>query len=208
MTGRIGLGILLMWAAANSALAAPPREADPGWRLGMMLVSVRQDDFDVFAREDLPPAVVDQSGLGGGLQIGYRFGGRFVLDLQAVFSRHDIAGSDDEMVAAWGLFTGTVLFRPGHTWQPFLRGGFGGGSLNLARPGDDNVFSFGTGTLAGAGVMCRLGRRLSLELEAAATFTNHLEVHNEDSTRDDDEQWPVRASSRAWRVGAGLSFWF
>lgn len=206
---RLSLLLLLLLIPALSG-AEETRLEDRSWRFGISGVTTWSDQFDVFAHPQLPPGPVDEKGHGGGFCFGRRFGQRFLLDLQVTFSNHDLPDDPAEMIGAWGLFTGTVLFRTDHTLQPFLRGGLGGGSLTLDFAEDGGyLMSFGTAALTGAGVMVRLSSRFSLELEAAAIFTNHLEVDNEDGWADEPRRsWKVRESSQAWRMGLGLSVWF
>lgn len=206
----MALAALLVLGAALPAAGEQPRLRR--WQVGLQAVTTERDQFDVFAVPDIPAAAVESRGEGAGLQIGRRMGDRFVLGLQLVVAGHRMAGTDRDLdpLAVEVLVTGTVLFRERATLQPFLRGAVGAGGI-LAELGDDrgHLFSFGTATVAGGGCLVRLGDRVSLELEAVATFTNFIEVQNESTDpRWEAESWQVRGSDQGWRVGAGLQFWF
>lgn len=199
------------------APAAPARgDVDTGppalrrWHAGLQSSSSWRSSFDVFDREGLPPAGVAESGRGGGLFIGRRFGDRFLAQLLVSYARHDIEGTTDKLGDVEALLTGTVLFGPERTLQPFLRGGIGGGGQVLeSGAGDGNVIAFGPAAVAGGGAQLRLGGRVSLELEAVATFTNFLQV--DDDTQDarwGGGDWQVRRSNWGWRAGLGFVFWF
>ncbi|HPF70074.1 MAG TPA: hypothetical protein PLQ13_05330 [Candidatus Krumholzibacteria bacterium] len=197
---------------------AAPARADDGaaadavklrrWFLGLQANASGRDQWDVFNRADLPPAAVDHRGSGGGLLLGRRFGDRFLLGLQFAVDAHDMEGIAQKAYGIEMLVTGTVLFHERGTWQPFLRGGLGGGGLALEHPDDDGTtVSIGTAAVAGGGLQVRLSSRFSLEWEAVAVFTNFLEVHdNPDGAPDTD--WRVKTSSVGWRSGGGLVFWF
>jgi opacity protein-like surface antigen len=180
------------------------------WRIGLHLASTSHEQFDVFGRDLLLPDAVAENGNGGGFVVGRMIGQRFLLDLQVTASSHDMVGDEAHLLGTWALINGSVFFRTGHTLQPFVRGGIGGGGWDLNYPDDQgHVLSFGTSAIIGGGLSARLSGSFSLELEGLATFTNHLEVDNESGVlADEPESWKVRASSQGWRLGLGLSFWF
>ena len=174
------------------------------WYLGVQGNAGGRDRWDVFGQEDLPPAEVDNDGGGGGFLFGYRFGGRFLLGLQLAVTRHDMIEVPEKLFDVEALVTGTVLFRERSTFQPFLRGGFGAGSVVIEQPGGKgNTTSLGTATIAGGGFHMRLSSRFSLEYEIAGTFTNFLEVYD-----DPNGQGPVKTSNIGLRNGIGLIVWF
>ncbi|MCP4571338.1 MAG: hypothetical protein GY838_03230 [bacterium] len=175
------------------------------WYLGIQTVSGERDEFDVFAKPDLPPGVVESVGPGGGFVFGRRFGDRFLLGLQMVLTTHQIDGYEGDLLAGEALVTGTVLFNEREVVQPFVRGGVGGGMAVLEQPDlDGNVVSLGPAAIVAAGVQFRVSSRVSFELEGAGNVTNFLEV-NDDATGD---SWQVRTSHVGWRVGMGLYLWF
>lgn len=208
------LPVLLLIALLDAGVR--PARADEAprlrkWHVGVATSATWRDNFDVFDAPGLPPGPVARRGDGAGFQVGRRFGDRFVLGLQLAGSGHDVeGGSDLSFYDAEALVTGTVLFRERDRWQPFLRGGVGVGGVLAELPADaGNIFSYGTTAVAGGGCQVRLGGRVSLEVEAVATFTNFIEVRNEGSDpRWTDESWQVRTGDQGWRVGAGLLFWF
>ncbi len=204
------LTALLLAAGPARAQSEPVPFQDRNWRLGVMVAGIWNDRFDVFGRPQLPAGEVRDKGEGGGFFLGRRFGHRFLLDLQVIGGQHEVDGDAETMTGFWGLLNGTILFRHQHRLQPFLRGGIGGGGWSLDYPdGGGSIYSLGTGALAGGGLQVRLGGRWSLEVEAATLFMNHLQVGNETSPDQVGEKnWQVRVSSQAWRLGAGLSFWF
>ncbi|MBK6736218.1 MAG: hypothetical protein IPG61_19550 [bacterium] len=180
------------------------------WHLALQSVDAWRNHFDVFDQPGLPPAGVDSRGKGGGMAIGRRFGDRFLAQVQFAIARHDIDDMDEQLIDIEVLLTGTVLFRPLRTFQPFLRGGLGGGGQALELPGNGGqVVAVGPVAIAGGGAQIRLGDRFSLEIETVATFTDFLEVHDESNDRLwDGDDWQVRISNRGWRTGVGLVFWF
>ena len=99
--------------------------------LALQSVDAWRNHFDVFDQPGLPPAGVDSRGKGGGMAIGRRFGDRFLAQVQFAIARHDIDDMDEQLIDIEVLLTGTVLFRPLRTFQPFLRGGLGGGGQAL-----------------------------------------------------------------------------
>jgi hypothetical protein len=209
---RIGIlvGLLLILVGPTTAGA---EEADQvklrKWFLGVQGNAGGRDTWDVFGEETLPPAAVDNDGNGGGVLFGYRFGDRFLLGLQLALTRHDMVGVPEELFDIEFLVTGTVLFRERHTFQPFLRGGFGAGAVNLERPGGNgNTTSLGTAAIGGAGFQIRLSSRFSLEWEIAGTFTNFLEVYDHPDEGEPDESWRVKTSHIGLRNGIGVMVWF
>jgi len=198
--------------AAALLAVAPASAADEvklrGWYVGIQMARGGRDGYDVFARPGLPPAEVEEAGRGGGFQLGHRFGDRFLLGLQVAMTRHEIDGTGDHLYNAEALVTGTVLFNERKTFQPFLRGGFGGAATVLEfTPDNEHVTAYGTAAVAGGGFQVRASSRVSFEAEAVATFTNFLEV-SDDRTGATDEVWQVRTSHVGWRLGLGASFWF
>lgn len=211
------LAVTALLSLLALAPAAPARgDVDAGkpalrrWHVGLQTSASWRNTFDVFDRDDLPPATVKGTGRGGGLHVGRRFGDRFLGQLLLSYARHDIEGTTDRLGDVEALLTGTVLFGPERTLQPFLRGGIGGGGQVLeSGAGDGNVIAFGPAAIAGGGAQLRLGGRVSLELEAVATFTNFLQV--DDDTQDarwGGGDWQVRDSNWGWRAGLGIVFWF
>lgn len=176
------------------------------WFLGVQVASGDRDNWEVFGSPDIPPGEVSSSGGGGGIHLGYRFGGRFLLGLQVTNLEFDITDSSDKIRDITGLFTGTVLFRERDTLQPFLRGGLGGGGVVLVEPGGYTVV-LGTAVAAGGGLQVRVSSRFSFEIELAADFRNFQEVQD----RPDgglDADWSVRTSQMGGRFGLGVMVWF
>lgn len=214
-TGSTPAAVVLVFALVLAAIPALATDGQSDtqlrrWHLGLQSVGVWRDRFDTFDRAGLPPGDVASHGRGGGLAIGRRFGDRFLAQLQMVYAQHDIAGSDGKLGDLEALFTGTVLFGPTRTVQPFLRGGLGAGALFVeSADGGGDVYAFGPAAIAGGGAQIRLGSRVSLEFEAVATFTDFLEVHDEtDDAAWGGEDWQVRVSNRGWRLGCGACLWF
>lgn len=209
MRWRSGIIVILLMVVAAGGRA----EEDGGetvhlrrWYIGVQLGSGDRDQWDVFARDDLPTAPVDGPGRGGALLCGHRFGDRFLLGLHLGALQYDLTGSEDRLLDIEFLFTGTVLFRERDTLQPFLRGGFGAGGAGLDYEGG-MATSYGTAVVAGAGFQIRLSSRLSLEYELTARFTNYLQA--EDDPDDGPEQeWNVKTTHAGWRSGLGLMIWF
>ena len=213
---RIAIPLLTLVIALGLAAAAGaevPGAATPSprrWHVGLQTVGSWQSRFDVFDRDDLPPAPIAAHGRGGGFLVGRRFGDRVLAQLQLVFAEHDLADADTTYGDVAVLATGTVLFRTGRTLQPFLRGGIGGGGQTCQLPDDGgSVIAFGPAAVAGGGAHIVLGGRVSLEFEAVATFTDFLQV--DDQTEGGlwgGDSWQVRTSNWGWRTGMGLVFWF
>jgi hypothetical protein len=197
--------LLLVLTGAFSVRAEEPDQVKlRRWYLGVQGNSGGRDRWNVFGQEGLPPAAVDNDGSGGGFLFGYRFGGRFLLGLQVVVTKHDMTEVPEKLFDVEALVTGTVLFRERSTFQPFVRGGFGVGSVDLERPGGNgNTTSLGTATIVGGGFQVRLSSRFSLEYEIAGTFTNFLEIYD-----DSNGHWPVKTSNMGLRNGIGLMIWF
>jgi len=195
-------------ARADVAAAAAP--ALRRWHVGVNTSSSWRSRFDVFDRDGLPPGAVEETGRGGGLFFGRRFGDRVIGRLQVTYARHDLDGVADKLADVEALLTGTVLFGTGRPVQPFLRGGIGGGGQALeTADGKGDLIAFGTAAIAGGGAHWQVGGRFSLELEAVATFTNFLQV--EDKTLDarfGGDDWQVRGSNWGWRTGLALALWF
>ena len=213
MKRRLTVSFAVLATVLSLACGPPATAADDtadlrGWYVGLQGVRSDRQRFDVFGRLDLPPAAVSTPASGGGFQFGHRFGGRFLLGCQLVVSDHDLADIDQSLLDVEVLITGTVLFRPTSFFEPFLRGGIGGGGLLVQHETDDGqTFAFGPAGIAGGGVQLRLGAGVSLELEAVATFVNYLEVDDQpEGGMSTDTQ--VRTSNQGWRVGAGISLWF
>lgn len=200
----------LLGPALSLAHEDPSHDPLPSWRIGLYGASTRAQRFDVFERPGLPPGPVEEKGEGGGVNIGHRFGDRFILDLQVLINRFDIEDGPEEMVLTLGNITGTVLFRQDQLVQPYLRGGIGGAGMALQfDEGQGHLYSYGTGAVAGGGIMFRVSRHFSLEFEALAAFVNHLEVDNEASRQLwPEDSWSVRESSQSWSTSLGVSLWF
>lgn len=179
------------------------------WHLGFQAVNTWRDDFKVFDRDNLPSSAVEKRGTGIGFIFGYRFGDRFLLEIQGILAGHDIPGEVETVIDMEGLITGTVLFRETSFLQPFLRGGFGiGGEVFSNSRISDFLVSFGESAMAGAGIQLRLGSRMSLELEGAATFTNYMAtMSGSENGQYPHEGWKVRKSNWGWRVGMGVILW-
>jgi len=205
----IAAGVVLALAAPVLAQEEPANEARlRKWFVNLQLTSGSRDRYDVFQDPSLPQSEVQDSGDGGGLVFGYRFGERFLLGLQMTVVRHELVGLEEHMYDVEGLLTGTVLFNQRGTLQPFLRGGFGGTGLALEQSGAGGQTTvFGTAAVAGGGIQIRVSSRISFELEVVATFANYLEVQDR---RDGVPQvdWQVRESNIGSRSGLGLSIWF
>lgn len=176
------------------------------WFFGAQVASGDRDKWDVFGSPDIPPGEVSSSGGGGGIQLGYRFGGRFLLGLQLTTLEFEFTDSTDKMRDITALFTGTVLFRERDTMQPFLRGGLGGGGVVLTEPGGYTV-ALGTAVSAGGGLQVRLSSRFSIEIELAADFRNFQEVQDRPDGGPDTD-WSVRTSHMGERLGLGVMVWF
>lgn len=197
-------------ASATADSSATVKEVHlRGWYLGLQWSAGQRDHWDVFGRDGLPPAEVEDLGRGFGAQLGHRFGGRFLLGLQFSMSEHDLAGLPQKLYDGELLVTGTVLFRERSTLQPFLRGAFGGGGVALQQAdGSGHTISMGTATVAGGGLQVRLGSRFSLEAEAVANFTNFFEVRDQDNEGNTESDWRVDTSQMGWRIGLGAMVWF
>ncbi len=180
------------------------------WHVGIQSAVTRRNTFDVFGVPGMPPGEVEDRGEGAGLFVGYRFGDRFLLDLQGTYGTHKIVDRPEEIGEAEFLFTGTVLFRERSTLQPFLRGGFGVGAQILTlTPDTGHLISFGTAAIAGGGLQVRLSSRFSLEFEMVSTFMNFLEVYDESSGNLwAENNWQVRTSNWGTRFGTGVVVWF
>ncbi len=206
------LAVVLASLAVAGAAHAAEHDVDVrlrGWFVGAQLASGDRERWDVFGRDDLPPATVDPEGRGFGLHVGRRLGSRFLLGLQLTAIEHDLTGRDERLVDVEFLLTGTVLFRERRTLQPFVRGGLGGGGLVFEKTATTPaVNAIGTAAIAGGGLQVRLGSRLSLEAEAVGNVTNFLEVNTERLGEQPGEDWRVRTSHVGWRVGIGAMLWF
>lgn len=180
------------------------------WYFGLQGVDTWRNTYEVFGLEGLPPGDLKDGGGGVGGLFGVRFGGRFLLGLQLVYSAHEIIDRPEIIADVEFLFTGTVLFREKDTWQPFLRGGLGGAGEYLDRsPNPGNLFAYGTGAIAGGGLQVRLSSRFSLDLEVVSTFANFLEVNNDSGGAPwPEESWKIRESNWGWRLGLGAMVWF
>ncbi len=202
--------LMLMTAGGAVAETAPSAAKLRDWHFGLQGVGTRRDRYDVFGVPGVPPGVVDERGRGAGFLLGYRFGDRFLLELQVTYAAHQIADSEAKMADAEALITGTVLFRQRETLQPFLRGGFGGaGEVLTLGPDGGSLNALGAAAIAGGGLQVRLSSRFSLELEVVATFANFLEVRDLSTAgiwagRD----WQVRESNWGTRSGLGVVVWF
>ncbi|MBE0566104.1 MAG: hypothetical protein IH621_09115 [Krumholzibacteria bacterium] len=207
----IGFLLLLMAGAAGVRAADGTAASDPvklrGWYLGLQGTSGARDRWDVFNNDDLPPAAVQDVGRGFGLQLGHRFGGRFLLGLHFAVQEHDLAGLPQKLHDVELLFAGTVLWNERGTLQPFARGGLGGSAVAVDRAGG-HIIAIGTAATAGGGLQVRLGAGFALEAEAALTFANLLEVRDQDSDGATDDDWRVKASQVGWRTGVGVVVWF
>ena len=209
----LALSVVLLGPLAATAARAADHDDGAvrlrGWHLGVQWTAGDRDRWDVFGRDDLPPAAVGEQGRGFGLQIGRRLGGRFLLGLQLAATKHDLAGLDQDLVDVEFLVTGTVLFRERSTLQPFVRGGFGGAGVVLEETETmPSTNAIGTAAVAGGGLQIRLGSRVSLEFEAVGTVTNVLEVNTERLGELPGEDWRVKTSHVGWRGGVGAMLWF
>jgi hypothetical protein len=209
VTWRTGILLALLIIVATSVQAG----TDDGeavhlrrWYLGFQFGSGDRDQWDVFARDDLPQAPVESPGRGGAFLAGYRFGDRFLLGLHLGALRYDMTGSADRLLDVETLVTGTVLFRERDTFQPFLRGGFGAAAVVLDYEGGE-TFSYGTAVVGGGGLQVRLSSRFSLEWELTARFTNYHEV-NDDPADAPEQEWKIKMSQTGWRSGLGVMIWF
>ena len=207
----VWLGLMapvMTWAADAADSESGPHLRN--WYLAIEGVSTWKDRYDVFGLPEFPSGVVEEPGRGTGLRFGRRFGDRFLLSAKTIWARHEEQESNETITDVEVLITGTVMFRERNTFQPFLRGGVGGGGeyLDLATDGG-HVFAFGAAVLAGGGLQVRLSSRFSLELAGVATFSNFLEINdNSDGDLWPEESWQVRVSNWGWRTSSGIVFWF
>jgi opacity protein-like surface antigen len=202
--------LLVSWLlAAAAAQAASPDSPGPKlrrWFVGVQANGGARDDWNVFARDDFPQGTVEERGSGGTLYVGHRFGDRFLLALSMGALRYDVVDEPDHIMDFEALVTGTVLFRERDTFQPFLRGGAGGGGVLVDYEGGE-AYSYGLAAVAGGGFQIRLSSRFSLEWELAARFTNYYEIedHPDDGPAIEGR---VQQSHAGWRSGVGLMIWF
>ncbi|MFO7608511.1 MAG: hypothetical protein R6X35_04845 [Candidatus Krumholzibacteriia bacterium] len=186
---------------------APAEVKLRGWYLGLQGTSGARDRWDVFNRDGLPPAAVQDVGHGFGIQLGHRFGGRFLLGLHFAVQEHDLQNLPEKLHDVELLFAGTVLWNERGTLQPFARGGLGGSAVAVDRAGG-HIIAIGTAATAGGGLQVRLGAGFALEAELALTFANLLEVRDQDNDGATDDDWRVKASQVGWRTGVGVVVWF
>jgi len=202
-------GLILLGSIPGMAQDRVP-ETEPeslrNWFLEVQWVGSEREKYDVFARENVPPAEVTKSGEGPGFSFGRRIGGRFVLAFQFLLVWHDVAVDGMDLIDGEMLITGTVLFRERSFLQPFLRGGVGGTGLILKQEDDVHIV-YGTAASAGGGLALRLSGRWSLELEGAGTFANYLEA-DENPADEEQDRYQVRTSNIGWRLGVGIRIWF
>lgn len=206
VTLLLALGCAAGAHAADGA-TAPDQAKLRGWYLGLQGTSGARDRWDVFNRDGLPPAAVQDVGRGFGVQLGHRFGGRFLLGLHLAARRHDLQDLPEQLYDVELLFAGTVLWNERGTLQPFARGGLGGSAVAVDRAGG-HIIAIGTAATAGGGLQVRLGAGFALEAELALTFANLLEVRDQDNDGATDDDWRVKASQVGWRTGVGVVVWF
>ncbi len=201
--------IMLLLLLPGYVQAQEPEVKLRSWGLGLKSITAWYNTHDVFGKEILPETGIDEYGSGMEFTLSRRLGDRFLLGGQFVGSVFGVQDREEEILRLEAQFTGTVLFRERETLQPFLRGGVGVGfDLVKSHSNEGEVTAYGTSALFSGGLQVRVSSRLSLELEAASTFINFLEVI--DSTVDDlgpDESWRVRDSSWGWRLGIGATLW-
>lgn len=200
---------LLLTGVAGSG---PVRAGEPGevklrhWFFGVNAASGDRDKWDVFGSADIPHGEVSSPGGGGGIHLGYRFGGRFLLGLQVATLEFDTVGRPEKIRDISALFTGTVLFRERDTLQPFLRGSIGGAGVVEDTP-EGHTVVLGLAVGAGAGLQVRVSSRLSLEAEVAADFRNFHEVQDRPDGGPEAD-WSVKTSHMGGRFGLGATVWF
>ncbi|MCP4293185.1 MAG: hypothetical protein GY780_15280 [bacterium] len=184
--------------------AEPPEVKLQNWYFGIDIITGRSNQYNVFGRDEWPSGEVLEPASGCTLKLGRRFGGRFLLGLELGAMKFTVDHQENSYVDGEVSITGTMLFRSSSFFQPYLKGGigFGADALDLS-PNNTTVISYGPATLAGAGLMLRLGSRVSFDVELVSTFTNFLEVAN-----TDEATHQVRTSNFGWRLGSGISLWF
>jgi hypothetical protein len=177
------------------------------WLVGVRFVSSRWDDYQIFEREDAVTAALTDPDRGLGLHVGYRFGRRFLLQLDTSLvgrERDDVSTARVDL-----MLTGSVLFRVDRTWQPYLVGGLGTAAVYYEEPGK-RYRAFGAAAEFGGGFYVVLSRLVSLDVELAGTFVNWQRADERIETLFgvQESDWPVQTSSVALKFGVGLTLWF
>jgi opacity protein-like surface antigen len=138
--------MLLMLSAGFSFLHAETIEDEKGIYLGLKFVgaslhsdNASDDDFNI--KND-----------GGGIQFdfGYRFNPTFSLELSLVGSSHETSDQNIDATMAGLLIFGYYRFSPERPLRPYIKGGFGGYSLQIEE-GSAKVRIEGGGVAFGAG---------------------------------------------------------
>ncbi len=178
------------------------------WLVGVRVVSSRLDDYQIFGREDAGPRSVADADHGLALHLGYRFGRRFLLQLDTSLVGQEL--DDGTSTARVNLmFTGTVLFRVAHAWQPYIVGGLGSSGIHYQEPGH-RYRALGVAAEFGGGFFVFLSKLVALDVEVTGKFFNwkRVDLRSESIFGVVEEDWSVRTSSAAVKFAVGLTLWF
>ncbi len=178
------------------------------WLVGVRVVSSRLDDYQIFGREDAGPRSVADADHGLALHFGYRFGHRFLLQLDTSLVGQEI-GDGTSTARVNLMFTGTVLFRVAHTWQPYVVGGLGTSGIHYQEPGQ-RYRALGVAAEFGGGFFVFLSNLVALDVEVTGKFYNwkRVDLRSESIFGVAEEDWSVRTSSAAVKFAIGLTLWF
>ena len=195
-------------AADTAAVAGVAKRPLRRWLVGVRVVSCRLDDYQIFGREDARPRSVADADHGLALHFGYRFGRRFLLQLDTSLVGQEL-GDGTSTARVNLMFTGTVLFRVAHAWQPYVVGGLGSSGIHYQEPGQ-RYRAVGVAAEFGGGFFVLLSSLVALDVEVTGNFFNwkRVDLRSESIFGVTEEDWSVRTSSAAVKFAIGLTLWF
>ncbi len=157
--------ILLLLLTAASSLAAE-RFPHGRWSVGLDAVGGIINGGD--DRSDLN---VDDHGSGAALRLGFLLGPTLQIMLHSTVTEHQTNLDDTALRYEGATFDIVYLFRPGHTFRPYLSGG-GGGYMVTSQKDALTFESEGGAAVFGAGFHMNLNRHLGLHAQGRFVAIN------------------------------------
>ena len=204
--GRTSIAAIALAAcfALTVSLAAMPAAAQDGrWQIGVDAVSSTIGD-----NENAGDVKIDETGSGGGFQVGHLLVPGFMLRLAATSAQHETSDPNVDIRIGGVTFEALFLFREGQAFRPYLFAGLGGYMAESQQ--QELVFDIsGPGATFGAGGHLRLGSRVTLNagLRVDAINWETARVSYITPTGTVRIEVPIDESGWASKVSLGLGFW-
>ncbi len=148
------------------SLSAGEIEDETGITLGIKLIgaSLNLDDED--------DTFIEDTGAGLQLDFAYRFNPVFSLELSLGGAGHETEISGIDAFFGMGQLLAYYRFRPDGAFRPYIKGGFGGYSLEI-KEGSESIRMEGGGFVFGGGVRYFFTEHVALGLDLAHNIINY-----------------------------------